>query len=110
MTWKDVPWRPTRRSYDSSLSAGRYFVGLLGPGGVESSINQQFWRAGGGDGRAGAGQRRRRSRSGLGQGAWIRPATVRPVFLALTILTLPLNWVMSRVLMAVLFLFSRIHG
>jgi hypothetical protein len=40
---------------------------------------------------------------GVGIGGWLWPAMVRPLFVALTVLTLPIGWAVSTLLLVVLF-------
>ncbi len=91
MTWKDIPWRPASRTLRQFAVCWMLFVGLLA------------FRAVAHDGHFVAGAVLTALAVGFGLAGLIWPATVRPLFVVLTVATFPIGWVVSRVLLAVLF-------
>jgi len=91
MTWSEIPWRPTPRTLRQFAVCWIVFVGLLA------------WRVGVHHQQFAAGLVLAALAAAVGLAGLVRPAAVRPLFLGLTIATLPINWVVSRLLLAVLF-------
>jgi hypothetical protein len=91
MTWKDIPWRPKSTTLRQFAGCWVVFVGLLAfRVGVH---NEQYV--------AGAALAVLAGSVGLAGLIW--PAAVRPLFVVLTVVTFPIGWVVSRVLLAILF-------
>lgn len=91
MTWKDIPWRPTPTVLRQFAACWLVFVGLLA------------WRVGVHHENLIAGVALAALAAGCGVAGLIWPPTVRPLFLALTVASFPIAWVVSRLLLAVLF-------
>jgi hypothetical protein len=91
MTWKDIPWRPTSRTLRQFAACWMVFVGLLA------------FRVGGRYEQFVAGVALAALAGGVGLAGLIWPAAVRPLFLGLTVVTFPIGWLVSRLLLAVLF-------
>jgi hypothetical protein len=86
----DIPWRPTARTLRQFAVLWLLCVGLLA------------WRFGLASGHA-AGVVLAVVAAGFGVGGLLWPALVRPLFVALTVLTLPIGWVVSNVVLAAVF-------
>jgi hypothetical protein len=91
MTWSEIPWRPTTRTLRQFAVLWLLFVGLLA------------WRFGFQRGDATWGGVLAATAGLVGVGGLVWPLLVRPLFLALTVVTLPLGWILSRLLLAILF-------
>jgi hypothetical protein len=90
MTWSDIPWRPTARTLRQFAGLWLLFVGALA------------WRCGAAAGSA-AGVALAVAAVGVGVGGLLAPRLVRPLFLGLTIATLPVGWLAARLLLAALY-------
>jgi hypothetical protein len=91
MTWKDIPWRPASRTLRQFAVCWMIFVGLLA------------LRVGAHDRYFAIGVPLAALAAGFGFAGLVWPPAVRPLFVALTVVTFPIGWVVSRVLLAVLF-------
>jgi hypothetical protein len=83
MNWSEIPWRPTARTLRQFAALWLVFAGLLG------------WRVGGAPLAALA--------VAVGVAGLLRPALVRPLFVGLMVVTAPVGWLVSRLLLALLF-------
>jgi hypothetical protein len=81
-----IPWHPTARTLRQFAGLWLICVGLLG------------WRLG-----HVAGDLLTVLAVGFGVAGLVRPACVRPLFVALTVTTLPVGWAVSNLLLAVVF-------
>jgi hypothetical protein len=91
MTWRDIPWRPTSATLRQFAVCWMLFVGLLA------------FRVGGRHEQFVVGVVLAALAGGFGLAGLVWPAAVRPLFLTLTVATFPIGWVVSRMLLAVLF-------
>ena len=91
MTWKDIPWRPTSTALRQFAVCWLVFVGLLA---FRVGIRSEQYIAGGVLAFLAAS---------VGLTGLIWPAAVRPLFVALTVVTFPIGWVVSRLMLAILF-------
>src|SRR5262245_22902840 len=85
-----IPWHPNARTLRQFARLWLICVGLIA------------WRCGLASGH-GAGVVLGALALGVGVAGLIQPACVRPLFVALTVLTLPLGWAVSNFLLAVVF-------
>jgi hypothetical protein len=90
MILTDIPWRPSKSTLRQFAILWLFCVGLLA------------WRFGVASGQV-AGVVLGVLAVGIGAAGWHWPATVRPLFVALTLLTLPIGWVVSTLLLVVVF-------
>jgi hypothetical protein len=91
MIWSEVPWRPAARTLRQFAAVWLAFVGVLA------------WRVGVGQGQTAAGVVLAAAAVGFGVGGLAWPALVWPLFVGLTVATLPVGWAVSRLLLAALF-------
>jgi hypothetical protein len=85
-----IPWHPSSRTLRQFAGLWLICVGLLA------------WRCGLASGH-GAGVVLGALALGIGVAGLMRPAWVRPLFVALTMLTLPVGWAVSNLLLVVVF-------
>jgi hypothetical protein len=90
MTAFDIPWRPAARTLRQFAVLWLLCVGLLA------------WRFGVAQGQA-PGVVLAALAVGVGVIGWRWPAAVRPLFVALIVLTLPIGWAVSNLLLIVVF-------
>jgi len=91
MAWKDIPWRPASRILRQFAVCWMLFVGLLA------------YRIGGHHEYFVVGVVLAALAVGVGLAGLVWPAAVRLLFVALTVATFPIGWIVSRILLAVLF-------
>ena len=85
-----IPWHPSARTLRQFAGLWLVCVGLLA------------WRCGLGSGHV-AGLALGALALGAGVSGLLRPAWVRPLFVALTVATLPLGWAVSNLLLLIVF-------
>lgn len=91
MIWSDIPWRPPARTLRQFAALWLVCVGFLA------------CRLGLYEGAALAGVALGALAAVVGVSGLLWPTSVRPLFVGLTIATLPLGWLLSRLVLAVVF-------
>src|SRR5262245_53239250 len=91
MTWSDIPWRPTNRVLRQFAALWLVFVGFFA------------WRVGGHGGHVLAGAALAGLAVAVGVSGLLRPASVRFLFVGMTVATFPIGWAVSRLVLAVPF-------